>query len=455
MALSSSENGLLAKLYAQLYATATTDELLLRYYESSQRFQHIGLALPSKYRDSYNVVTSGPAVVVDSVVDRQQVRAFVIPGEGDNDDRLQDIAQASNLDAQLQMFNRDRRIYGRAFISVGSNESDPELPLVRVESPREMVALLDQRRETVAAAARFYGTDSDTGVTPILATLYLPDVTVWVAKSLADGVWVEVDRDEHRLGEVPIFLHLNRRMSGSWTGRSALTSSILSIVDGACRNLTNMQFAIESHGIPRVWMTGVARGDFIDKNGDPIPQWEAYFNAIHTLTNPDAKIGQLIASDLKNFETAQLMYAREMGQSTGFPISYFGVTTANPAAEGAIRGEEARLIRRTEAENTEVGVTLGWAMATAYRFATGDRVKGNRVRVDWFDPATPTVAQRMDAVVKAKQSGIVSREGAWDELGWSEARKARERAYFAQESAADPEVAAAMAIMNGTGGAAV
>lgn len=453
MTLKPSEVDLLSKLYADLGSSGAADELLLRYYESRQRFQHIGLALPPSYRDAYNVVTSGPAVVVDSVVDRQQVRAFVLPGEEQADATLLSIAQGSNLDAQLQMFNRDRRIYGRAFLSVGTNERDSTRPLVRVESPREMVGIIDQRHEVATAAARFYGTDLDSRRSPAFATLYLPDETVWVGWSKQTGRWLEVDRDQHRLGEVPIFMHLNRRTSGSWRGRSALTPSILSITDGACRNLTNMQFGIESHGIPRVWMTGVARGDFVDAKGQPIPQWEAYFNAIHTLTNPDGKIGQLLPSDLKNFETAQSMYAREMSQATGFPADYFGMTSVNPPAEGAIRGAESRLIRRAESENVEVGMTLGWAMATAYQFSTSRKVDGNRVRVDWHDPATPTVAQRMDAVVKAKQAGIVSREGAWDELGWSEPRKARERAYFAAEAASDPETAAAMAILNGaTGG---
>ena len=455
MTLKPSEVDLLSKLYAGLGATAKSDETLLRYYESRQRFQHIGLALPPSYREAYNVVTSGPAVVVDTVVDRQQVRAFVLPGEEQADDTLLSIAQGSNLDAQLQMFNRDRRIYGRSFLSVGTNELDSGRPLVRVESPREMSGIIDQRHEVATAAARFYGRDPQSGQAPAFATLYLPNVTVWVGWSAQSGRWLEVDRDDHRLGEVPIFMHLNRRTSGSWQGRSALTPSVLSIVDGACRNLTNMQFAIEAHGIPRVWMTGVARGDFADKDGKPIPQWEAYFNAIHALTDPGAKVGQLTASDLKNFETAQTMYAREMAQATGYPADYFGVTSVNPPAEGAIRGAESRLIRRVESENVEVGMTLGWAMATAYQFATGQRVDGNRVRVDWFDPATPTVAQRMDAVVKAKQSGIVSREGAWDELGWSEARKARERAYFAAEAISDPATQAALAVMNGAAGAAV
>ena len=449
MTLKPSEVDLLSKLHTNLSATAGPDELHWRYYEGRQRFQHIGLALPPSYRHGYDVVTSGPAVVVDSVVDRQQVRAFVLPNEEQTDDTLQAIAQGSNLDAQLQMFNRDRRVYGRSFVSVGTNERDTERPLVRVESPREMVGMIDQRHEVALAAARFYGTDAETGHSPTLATLYLPNETVWVGWSSQTGRWLEVDRDLHRLGEVPIFMHLNRRASGSWTGRSALTPSILSIVDGSCRNLTNMQFAIESHGIPRVFMTGVARGDFVDAAGQPIPQWEAYFNAIHTLANPAGKIGQLTASDLKNFETAQAMYAREMSQATGFPADYFGMTSVNPPAEGAIRGAEARLIRRTEAENVEVGMTLGWAMATAYQFATaGRKVNGNRVRVDWHDPATPTVAQRMDAVVKARQSGIISREGAWDELGWTEARKARERAYFAQE-ASDPDLQVAMGLLSG------
>jgi hypothetical protein len=74
------------------------------------------------------------------------------------------------------------------------------------------------------------------------------------------------------------------------------------------------------------------------------------------------------------------------------------------------------------------------------------------VRVDWHDPATPTIAQRTDALVKMRQVDALSREGLWDELGWSEARKAKERAYFEAEGASDPVVAA---LMKGTSGAPI
>src|SRR5690606_21626426 len=88
-----------------------------------------------------------------------------------------------------------------------------------------------------------------------------------------------------------------------------------------------------------------------------------------------------------------------------------------------------------ERVNTFQGTALGWTMALALRFATGEWVEGNRVKVEWFDPATPTIAQRMDAVTKAVSVGILPREGAWDELGYSEAKKSQLRGYFEAEMA--------------------
>ena len=453
MTLKPSEVDLLSKLHRQLSDGYASDELMLRYYEGRHRFAHIGLALPPQYRREYDIVTGGAETVVDAVVDRQQVKALVLPGEETADARLRAIMDGSNMESQMQMFNRDRRLYGRAFMSVATNERDEERPLIRVESPREMAGFIDQRHEVVTAAARFYGEDETTKRSPTFTTLYTPSETVWAGWSHISQRWLEIDRDTHRMGESPIFMHLNRRLSGSWRGSSAITPSVRSIIDGACRNLTNMQFAIESHGIPPIFMTGVARGDFIDKDGKPLPQWEAYYNAIHALSNPAAKIGQLEAADLTNFEKAQAVYIREMVQSTGFPASYFGVTTANPPAEGSIVGEEKRLTKRTRVESADVGITLGWAAAMAYWFATGVRVRGNQVRVEWHDPETPTIAQRMDAIVKAKQAGILSREGAWDALGYSEARKAKERAYFAAELN-DPTIQLARDLMGGATDAA-
>lgn len=433
MALTPSEVALISSLKQRLDARSIDDELLLRYYHGRQRLEQLGMAIPPAMR-RFVVIANWCRTVVDTINDRQQVRSLILPGEETADPQLRAIWEASNLDAHVAMFNRDRMIYGRSFMSVGANEDNRELPLVRVESPREMVAEVDFRREVITAAARFYGIRKGGGG-PTNVTLYTPDATVWV-ESGDDGRWYEVDRDQHNMGVVPVVMHLNRRMSGSWHGESQMVD-VIGLVDAAARSLTNLQFAQEAHGIPRMWMSGVKKEDFIDADGQPVPQFEAYFDAIHTITDAAGKVGQLTAADLKNFQTALEIYGTQAAITTTFPARYFGLLPTNPPTEGSIRADEAGLIRSVESQNLEVGTTLGWMGALALRFATGRILEANQVRVDWFDPATPTISQREDALAKRRAAGVLSREGYWDELGWSEARKAKERAYFDAE-ALDP-----------------
>lgn len=437
MALSDAEIALIGDHKRRLEATALNDELLLRYYQGRQRVEQLGMAIPPEMR-RFLVIANWCRTLVDVTNSRQQVRSMVVPGQDAADPRLLAIADASNLSSQVSMFNVDRMIYGRAFMSVGANEKDKTLPLVRAESPREMSAIVDPRLEKVTSAARFYGWDDRvttvgpvSGMNPSKATLYLPNETIWCTLNNS-GQWVEADRDTHNLGAVPVVMHLNRRLAGSWTGESQMTD-VIPFVDSSARSLTNMQFTQEAHGVPRMWMAGVKKEDFIGADGKPIPQFEAYFDAIHMLTDPNGKVGQLSAADLKNFETALEVYGKQAAIVSGFPARYFGLLSANPPAEGAIRADEATLTRSVEQQNDEVGTTLGWVGALALRFATGEWIDGNRVRVDWHDPGTPTVSQREDALAKRRAAGVLSIEGYWDELGWSEARKAKERDYMQKE----------------------
>lgn len=457
MALTPSEIDLIEQLKQQHDTRWADDDKFYRYYHLKQRIEQLGMAIPPNMR-RFLVVANWPRVVVRTITARQRVRAMVLPGEETVDPKLRAIWDASNLSAQTRMFRRDALICGRSFMSVGTNEKDPSLPIVRVESPREMEALVDVRREEMTAAARFYGVDQRTGVGPTNVTLYMPDQTVWVERQ-GDGRWAEVARNWHGLGAVPVVMHLNERTSGGldqrtgFEGESELVD-IIGLTDSVARSLTNLQFAQEAHGIPRMYMTGVSQGDFMDADGKPIPMFEAYFDAIHMLTKSDAKVGQLTAADLKNFETALNIYGKQAAVSYGFPGRYFGITSVNPAAEGAIRADEVELVNLVEDKNEAEGMVLGWMGALALRFATGDWVEGNRVRVDYFDPGTPTIAQRMDALVKARQVGVLSREGFWDELGWSEARKAKERQYLEQESR-DPLTQALIGELNAGAGTSV
>ncbi|MDN7120294.1 phage portal protein [Nocardioides sp. ChNu-153] len=433
MALDQSEIDLLNRLRARLGARRRHDELMWRYYLGQQRIEQLGMAIPPEMR-RFLVITNWCRTLVDTINDRQQVRSLVLPGQETADGDLRAIWDANNLSAHFSMFNIDRQVFGRGFLTVGSNERDEDLPLVRVESPRQMTGVIDARSEQMTAAARFFRSTNVDGARVSCSTLYRPNVTVHT--ELRRGRWVEVDRDEHNLGAVPVVMHLNRRVSGEWEGESQM-SDLIPLVDAAARSLTNLQFAQEAHGVPSIWATGIAKGDFVDDKGQPVPLFEAYFDAIKILTSKEAKWGQFSQADLKNFQTALEIYGKEAANVSGFPARYFGLLSSNPPAEGAIRADEARLVRSVERQNEELGMSLGWVGALAMRFRTGEWVTGNRVRVEWFDPATPTVSQREDALAKRHAQKVLSREGYWDELGWSEARKAKEREYFAAE-AGDP-----------------
>ena len=447
MALTPDESTLLEKHHQQFIDQSSQDEVMSAYRDARQTIRQLGLAVPPQYRD-FTFPLDWPAIYVESLEARQDVRALILPGEDRADPRLGEMYDANNLAADLTLFREDCYVYGRSFLSVGANEDDPSMPLVHVESPREMTALVDVRKRRMTSAARFYGTDEQ-GNGPTSATLYLPDVTVWVEKNPGTGRWAEVDRDEHRLGRVPVVMRLSRRRSGSWVG-VPLMRRVCDITDALSRTMANMQFASEAAAIPKIGAIGVSRGDFVDKDGKPLPQWAAYYNAIWATENKDAKFWQSTATDLKNFETQVTIYGKLASSVTYLPSRYFGLTTTNPPSADAIRAEEAAFVKFVERQNVHEGTVLGWAGALWWRFATGGWIDGSRIGVEYHDPSTPTIAQREDALMKRHAEGVISREGYWDELGWSEQRKAKEREYLAAETDSDPAIRAARALSLGT-----
>lgn len=453
MALTPDEVALIEAHRLNWQSTEWSDTLMERYYDGEQRIEQLGMAVPPAFR-RFLLIVNWPGMYVDSVEARQDVRSLILPGDGRANPLLERVWVGNDLDADLPLFLIDRYMYGRAFFSVGSNEDDPGTPLVHVESPREMTAMVDVRRRRMTSACRFYGSP-DTSVTPTSAqlgpthiTLYLPDETVWVERDAASGRWLEVDRDQHRLGRVPVTMSLARRRSGKWSGRS-LQHRITGITDAAARALTNMQFASEAHGIPQRYALGVSSGDFVDADGKPIPAWEAYFNAVWANKNENIKVGQFEASDLKNFETQLNLYGRLAGSVTGLPLRYFGLQTTNPPSADSIRAEEMQFVKFVERQNSQVGSVIGWTMALAHRLAANEWLDGSRIGVEWQNPATPTVAQREDALQKRRSSGVLSRQGYWDELGWSEQRKAKEQAYLDEEGSSDPILSAARSLTTG------
>lgn len=429
MALSADEKTMFNRLTNDLGKLKKQDIKYDRYYEGTQRLEHIGLAVPPELR-RFETVLNVPRMSVDEVERRLDVKSLLLPGKDVADDGLRELWDANNLDSEASLLHKDAMIYGRGFATVGTNEDDANHPFITVESARNMTALIDNRRRRMDAALRLY---TDKNSRQDSATLYLPNKTVWLQRDNG-GRWDEVDRDEHELGRVPVVLFLNRKRTGSWTGTTEMADTI-GLTDSIARTITNMQLAGETHSVPHKYVLGVTKGDFVDKDGNPLPTWEAYFSGIWANANKDAKVGQFQASDLKNFHETVNNLLSWCAAVTGLPTRYMGQTSVNPASEGAIRADEARLVKNAERKQSTFGDAWGWTVALAERFRTGEWISGNRVKLEWHDAGTPTFSQKADALQKlAGGIPILSRQGAWDELGWSNTRKQREQQYFDEES---------------------
>ena len=427
---------LLIKLESKLGMLANNDALFDRYYEGTRRLEQIGLAVPPEL-EFLEVSANWCRVAVDSVADRLKMKGFYLPGETESSAALRDGWDANNLDSESLLHSQETMIYGRGYVSVSTNEEDNDFPLIQVESPTEISVEVDRRHRRITAAARFYDRGESFGIAQS-ATLYLPNQTLWLER--ASGGWAVVDRDDHRLGRVPIVLFLNRRRAGRWEGVSEM-SDVAQLVDASARALTDLQLAVETHSVPQKWVLGMTKEDFVGKDGKPIPAWEAYFTAIwanHKGPN-EARVGQFSASDLKNFHDTVKHYGNLAASVTGLPARYFGESTVNPSSFEAIMAEEIRLILNAEKKQTAFGDGWAWVMGLYERFRTGEWVNGSRIKADWFNAATPTLAQSADAAVKlyANGQGAISRESVWDTLGWSEAEKLREWKRLEKEALAE------------------
>lgn len=456
--LTDDEQTLVARLRRKASQESRKLETLAKYRDAEQKLRHMGLAIPPELR-MFETVINVPGMAVRETAGRQELRTFQrmdFPYRDGESARartarlaatqtLQEAWEANNLTSRSIVTHMNARTFGRAYVSVATNDEDPEQPRIVDESPLGMAHLTDERTNRFRAVLRTYKDDDGTA----RMTCYLPDSTLWL-ESGRNG-WQVIDRDDHSLGVVAVIMFVNQ----PWVpgGRSEM-ADIIGKTDAIARMITNMGALGETIALPHRWATGVTEKDFVDQHGKPLPVWEAYMTAIKAVANPDAKFGAFAAADLDNFNKAVNNMLAWCATELGLPTRYAGQQTVNPAAEGAIIADEIRLIKRVEVMNRFDGDSWSWVMELRERLRTGKWPRKNSIRALWFNPGTPTYSQRADAIVKLTSGNVplLSREGAWDELGWSEERKARERANFEAQNAQNPDhVLAAKLAAGGAG----
>lgn len=414
------------RLRQKLDFTRQPTALLNDYYEGDQQLVQLGLAIPPELR-AFSVILNWPRVTVDGCEQRLDVVGFRL-GSGRPDSYLGQLWQYNDLDEHQSLAHTDALALGRSYLCLGSNEEDPDFPIVTVESALEVTTIRDPRTRRIEAALRLFGeqnagmmTQQTADMNPTHATLYLPNVTYWL--KLDDGTWVlDDDPDEHNLGIVPVVPVLNRgratqrRMAYS-EGVSEM-NDVIPLAESASRAITNGQLAQETHAVPHRVFLGATKQDFVRPDGTPSGAFETYMSGLTALANPAGKAVQFDASDLANFETMVNLYARAASGVTGMPIEYFGLNTQNPPSADGQRAGETRLIKKAERKQTAFGHAWEKVAQIALRMrGAPDSLELRSIEAIWRDAGTPTKAQQTDATVKQYAAGLVDWETAQIDLG--------------------------------------
>lgn len=408
-------------------------EALNAYYEGRQPLQYMHPELLAELGEQMRqVVINWPRLVVDAVEERLDVTGFRLPDAESGDKEMWRVWKANNMAGQSQQAHVDSLVMRRSFVFVGANRDDADTPLITAESPLQVCADYDPAtRAERAVVKRYNDTDPLTGsIRDQYATLYLPDATYHYEFKGPTG-WKVVAQDDHQLGAVPVVTLANRGRLLAPGGVSEL-ADVLPISDAACKIATDMMVGAEFHAMPRRWALGFDQEDFTDADGKPVSVWSRLAGRIWATAknkkDDGVEVGQFPEAQLANFHSTIELLARIASALAALPPNYMGLSADDAASDAAIRSREARLVKRAERKCGSLGDGYERVQRLVRRFQTGDWDPAlMQMETLWADPATPTYAQKADAVTKLHAAGILPTEQAWEDLGYSSAQQARMR----------------------------
>jgi len=403
------------------YQPANADKAT--YYAGKQSLKDLNIAIPPMLRNMTAAI-GWPATAVDVVEERLSLRGWNSPG---TDFGLDAVFTDNDIDVQSGLAHLDALIYGTAFVAVSSGlEGEPD-PLITVESPTTMTAMYSPRTRRVEAALSIVPDESPTGVVHITsATLYLPDETLVLGRSTEGSPWVLEDRDEHRLGRVPVTQLINRPRAGDMNGHSEITETVKSYTDAAMRTIAAAEVAREFHASPQRYVLGAPESFFMDEEGHPRPAWESYLGRIMAIERDESgeipEVGQFRGSNLGPYFEMIRTLCTLLAAESSIPAHYLGFVTDNPTSADAIRQSEARLVKRVEKRQNTFGMTWTEVARLAIMIRDGSLPEEfGVVRPEWLSAATPTKAADADRVIKLIQVGVLDKasEVVYEELNFT------------------------------------
>lgn len=378
-----------------------------RYYRAEQPLAFLApearAAIGSRFG---RIATNICHVAVTSLAERLRVTGFT----GDNG-TVWDDWRRNDLDQLAGIAHREALTLGESYVIVWADTVGR--PLVTVESPEQVAVMRDPAtREVIRAAKRW---ESPAGTH---AVMYEADkITKWLAPN--PGAYVsgfELTETLHNpFGIVPVVpLRNSDRLLGP---AASELDDLMPLVDALNKSLADMLVASEYAGRPRRWASGVELAEDEDGNvQNPYPE----ANRMMISEAPEAKFGALPAADLASYEAAVRVLQAQISAVSGLPPHYLGAHGDQPASADAMRAAEASLVAKVEARQAVFGRSWEQVARLMVAVRTGLPPHAVELAVQWADPATRSIAQEADAVVKLFSAGLLPATYALRKLGYSD-----------------------------------
>lgn len=420
MSLTSDELGLINHLVTKLKHHDSKNGELERYYEGKNRLKDLGISIPPSLKLIDSVV-GWAGTAVDVLEERLDFEGYI----GDNYG-LNEIYRANELDLEASLGHKDALVYGVGFVVVGKGmEGEPD-PLITIESPKRMTAIYDLRSRRLLAALLL---NRNSAAEPSTGSLYLPDQTIYL--EFYKGRPLDVARDVHNLGRVPVAPLVNNPRSGDPDGRSEISRAVRSITDSGVRTMLGAEVAREFYSAPQRYVMGAKEDMFLDADGNPLNPWSVIQGRVLGVPYNDddnvmPTVGQFNANSPQPYFDQVRMLAQMMAAETAIPASYFGFQTDNPSSADAIRQMEARLVKRAERRQKQFGRTWTEVARLALLVRDGELPADfQAIRPIWRDASTPTRAAAADEAVKLIQAGVLTptSEVTYNRLGFTDSDK--------------------------------
>lgn len=378
------------------------------YYQGDVQLDVMGINIPIEM-NIFRTVFNYPRIYVDAIEERMDVEGFRLAGDLKASDALWEIWQRNNLDEESTMAHREALVQKRCFLIVGQDENG--LAAITAHTAEGIYVEYDRVTRSVRRAFQAWDIDGDNDSEAVAATLYTPEYNQDYARK--NGIWTAGERRDHNLGITPVVPMVNRAALGDYRGRSEMDCTV-KWTDASSRVLTNLQIAAEFVATPQRLLFGVEKGE-VTMDG-ALSSLQAYATNILGFANDKGSATQFPGADLRNFSDVINTISRGVAAETGLPLSYLGISSANPSSADAIVKEESRLIKKTERKNKVFGEAWEKAMRIAL-LIEGQVTDATRVETIWRDPATPTLAAKVDAVTKLRAPGVDGKPLISDTMG--------------------------------------